>query len=272
MRVARVFPRRTRATPVDADAFVGEPDLLTRDYDQVEISVTFTWDVAEAERLARAWRAHGGKVEIGGPAFGKRWGEFERGRYLKPGYVITSRGCPRRCWFCRVPAVEGMVRTLPIQDGYDVLDDNLLACPRGHVEAVFRMLRQQASRARFSGGLDVRLLADWHIEKFLSFRLKPELFFAFDGADEWEPLVIAATKLREAGYMDGKHLIRAYVLCGYPNDTFPKAESRMGCVKNLGITPMAMCWHSEDGARGPGWAEFQRRWARPAIIWSQKAG
>jgi hypothetical protein len=29
---------------------------------------------------------------------------------------------------------------LPIIDGWNVLDDNLLACPREHVEAVFAML------------------------------------------------------------------------------------------------------------------------------------
>ena len=48
--------------------------------------------------------------------------------YMKPGYVITSRGCPNRCWFCAVPKREGyQLRELPVTDGWIVADDNLLA-------------------------------------------------------------------------------------------------------------------------------------------------
>ena len=66
------------------------------------------------------------------------------GMYLKKGYVITSRGCPNRCWFCSVPRREGgRLRELPITEGNIVLDDNLLACSRQHIEAVFEMLGRQ---------------------------------------------------------------------------------------------------------------------------------
>ena len=37
-------------------------------------------------------------------------GDFVPGRYLAPGYVITSRGCPNRCWFCSVWRREGALR------------------------------------------------------------------------------------------------------------------------------------------------------------------
>src|SRR5260370_37508738 len=54
MRLIRVFPRRTKATPVDALARFGPPDLL--EYgdgaDEVHVSVTFTDDKPKAERLA----------------------------------------------------------------------------------------------------------------------------------------------------------------------------------------------------------------------------
>ena len=42
--IARVFPRRTKATPDDALAFTGEPPLLELpEIDEVHISVAFTY-------------------------------------------------------------------------------------------------------------------------------------------------------------------------------------------------------------------------------------
>jgi hypothetical protein len=98
MRLLRVFPRRTTATPDDELAYTGSPDLFA-EADSVHVSVTFTWDIKEAERLAKEWRKVA-PVEIGGPATAQPSGDFEPGRYLKHGYVITSRGCPNHCWFC----------------------------------------------------------------------------------------------------------------------------------------------------------------------------
>ena len=90
--VARVFPRRTKLTP--DDAYVGLPPLGCPRYDEVHISVTFTWDIRAAERLAANWRPYADVVRLGGPAYGARGGEFVPGMYLKSGAVITSRGCP----------------------------------------------------------------------------------------------------------------------------------------------------------------------------------
>ena len=70
MSIARVFPRRTKATPDDEYAFVGEPGLfLPPSINEVHVSVTFSWDLPEAERLARAWKRIA-PVKIGGPATG----------------------------------------------------------------------------------------------------------------------------------------------------------------------------------------------------------
>jgi len=47
--IARVFPSRTRATPTDAYAFVGDPPLfLPPDIEEVHVSVTFSWDLRDA--------------------------------------------------------------------------------------------------------------------------------------------------------------------------------------------------------------------------------
>ena len=65
MNVARVFPRRTKATP-----------------DDVYVSVTFTYDISKAEQLAGDWHNAGFTVKLGGPAFNNSDGNFIAGLYL----------------------------------------------------------------------------------------------------------------------------------------------------------------------------------------------
>ena len=132
MKIARVFPRRTKATPDDPLAFTGPPPRGgLPDIEEVHVSVAFTYDMEKACQLAEQWMKLGVPVHMGGPAFNMPGGDFAPGMYLKKGYVITSRGCPNRCWFCSVPRREGgRLRELPITEGNIVLDDNLLACSR----------------------------------------------------------------------------------------------------------------------------------------------
>ena len=158
--IVRVFPRRTSATPDDPLAFSGPPPKGgVGEVDEIHISVAFTYDMEKAERLAEQWSSTGLLVRLGGPAFNTPGGEFVPGRYLKYGYVITSRGCPNRCWFCTVPQREGgVLRELPITEGWNVLDDNLLACSERHIRAVFAMLARQSEHPSFTGGLEARLL------------------------------------------------------------------------------------------------------------------
>jgi len=43
-------------------------------------------------------------------------------------------------------------RRPPFTPGWDIVDNNLLACSDGHIRKVFAMLASQKHRARFSGG------------------------------------------------------------------------------------------------------------------------
>lgn len=267
--IARVFPRRTRATPTDELAFTSAPGLFAPEVDEVRVSVTFSWDIPEAERLAREWERVA-PVRIGGPALGEAGGDFEPGAYLRHGYVITSRGCPNRCWFCSVWRREGSVRELPIRDGHNVLDDNLLACSEEHIRAVFAMLKRQPQRAEFTGGLEAARLADWHVGLLADLRPK-QVFFAFDTADDYEPLVNAGRKLLAAGFTTTSHALRCYVLIGWPRDTFVAAENRLRGVVAAGFMPMAMLWRDEHGACNLDWRRFQRTWANPRILGTKLA-
>ena len=269
MNTVRVFPRRTKATPDDAMAYVGGPDMFV-EADRVEISVAFTWDIPTAERLAQRWRRVA-PVFVGGPAYNEPGGDFIPGRYLKPGYVVTSRGCPNRCWFCSVWRRErGVVRELPITDGWNVLDDNLLACSESHIRSVFAMLHRQRERVCFTGGLEAARLTDWHVDLLASLKPRPDLFFAYDTPDDEEPLRIAAKKVFSAGFSPTSHHVRCYVLIGYPKDTFQLAEKRLSSVVSMGLTPMAMLWRDDKGETTIEWRRLQRSWARPAVIYAKK--
>lgn len=268
-RIIRVFPRRTKATPTDALAYVGPPDLFA-EADEVHVSVSFTYDKAYAEQLAEQWRWVA-PVKLGGVAYGDDSLEFIPGRYVKPGYTITSRGCPRRCWFCGVWKKWPTPNLLPIYPGWNILDDNLLACPREHVEAVFAMLRQQNRRVEFTGGLEALSLEDYQVDLLASLTPRPSMFFAYDPGDAFETLQSAARRLLDAGFTPQSHRLRCYVLIGYPKDDFSQAEHRLRQILSLGFTPMAMLWRPETPSQekhrpAPEWRAFQRRWARPAII------
>lgn len=266
MKIARVFPRITKATPQDELCFFGPPGMFLPQIDEVHISVVFTYDLEKAYDLAEQWK-HIAPVKIGGPAMDEPGGEFIPGRYIKPGYVITSRGCPNRCWFCRVWIREGgIIRELEVKEGNNVLDDNLLACSDDHIKKVFAMLKiQKYGRAMFTGGLEAALLKDWHVELLADLKPK-ELFFAYDEPVDYEPLVEAGKKLMGAGFTVSSHALRAYVLIGYPKDTFAVAEKRLNDTIKAGFMPMAMLYRDKTGKRSIEWARFQQFWARPATV------
>lgn len=235
--------------------------------DEVHISVTFEWDIPQAEALALQWEQVA-PVSLGGPAYRDPGGEFTPGLYLKEGYVITSRGCPNSCWFCRAWKNEGRtVRELKIHEGWNLLDNNLFACSLAHQQAVFEMLARQPRKARFTGGLEAARMTAWQVEWLA--KLKPEYYyFAYDTPDDFEPLVAAAGLLREAGLLRN-HVTGCYVLIGWQADTLEAAEKRLRDTMSLGYMPQAMLYDrglQREEADRLRWRRFQREWANKVIV------
>lgn len=267
MKIARVFPSKTAMSPDDELAFFTEqPPLLTMpEVDEIHISVAFTWDMAKAERMYEYWKAVGVPVKIGGVAYGEKSGAFVPGMYVKRGMTITSRGCPNHCWFCSVWRREGGLTELPIKDGYNILDDNILACSDQHVKDVFTMLKRQKKRPVFTGGLEAKILKPWQAEALHELNPKT-MYFAYDTPDDYEPLVQASKLLHDVGFTWNTHSLGCYCLIGYPKDTFEKAEKRLTDLIKLGYFPYAMLYRDDEGKRDHEWMKFQREWLRPAIV------
>ena len=260
--VARIFLRKTNCTPTDNMAFIGRPPLNI-ETKEIHISVVFTYDIPEAEEIYKFCEKIA-PTKIGGPAFNLPSGEFIPGMYVEHGYTITSRGCPNRCWFCSVWKREPRLIELPIHNGYNVLDDNLLACSEDHIRKVFAMLKtQKPNPIEFTGGLEAKRLKPWHVDLLWDIRPK-QIFFAYDTLDDLEPLVCAGKILHYANFT--RNSLRCYVLDGYPGDTLLKAEKRMYEAWVAGFMPMSMLWKNENGDINEEWREFHRLWSRPAAI------
>lgn len=273
--IARVFPRRNNATPNDQDAFIGpfprdkdkRRSIADRGYDEVHVSVTFTWDRPKAEKLVKSWAALGIPVKIGGPAYGDRFsGSFTPGLYIKHGYTFSSRGCPKSCWFCSVyAACHGKIKLLPIQDGHKLCDDNILATSPEHFKAVMTMLARQPQKAVFAGGIEPSFLQPWQAEEM--HKIKPaRIYCAYDTPDDLEPLIEAGKIFRTAGFTTASHVLACYVLIGWQGDTFAAAEKRLEQTIDAGFMPFAMLYRDADGKRDPAWRQFQREWASPYIV------
>lgn len=266
-RIIRVFPSRTNATPDDELARVKTLPVSTDEADEVHISVTFSWDKIWAEDAAEQW-SKVASVKLGGPAYNQPGGDFVPGMYLKHGYVITSRGCKNRCWFCSVPEREGgVLRELPITNGWILTDDNLLACSPEHIDGVFDMLARQPEKPRFVGGLEAALLTPEMAARLKS--LKPKsLYFAYDTTSDLAPLMDAGKMLLDAGFTKASNVLQCYVLCGYKGDTQEKALKRMGEAWAAGFLPMGMLYRDEKGERPKDWMRFQWEWTRHHVRYS----
>ena len=267
----RVFPRKTKWTPDDNLAFIGDVPMFRPVKDlPVRISCTFTWDIEESERLKRAWSRFYSDVQVGGPAYDDPGGEFKPGRFVKNGSTHTSRGCPKECEWCLVPNREGPIRELEIKPGWNVCDNNLLACSESHVGKVFEMLRGQKKQIFFTGGLDIDFLTGEHVKLLKSVNLG-EAWFACDYPGAIERLRTVAELLTDIP----ERKRRCYVLIGFNGETIWQALTRLKVVYALGFLPFAILHKPIDALKknnhwSKEWLQVQKYWCRPAIYKSQE--
>ena len=264
----RVFPSLTNMTPRDSMAFVGAPPMILPKASEVHVSVSFTWDILNASRLAKAWGQYYPLVKIGGCAYDDPCDDFTPGLYIRHGVTFMSRGCNNQCPWCEVWRREGKLREITINTGNIVQDNNLLQCSSHHLDRVFAMLRTQRA-IEFSGGLDSSLLTDDIAEQIRGLKLK-QVFLAADTKEAIKPLRKALLRLHLP-----RNKVRCYVLLQYNRkETISEATERMEQVWQAGAIPFAQLYQPKEFwiDYQKEWKQFARKWSRPAIIKSLMRG
>jgi hypothetical protein len=241
--------------PKDVDSYFGPPQEDTPVYDEIHISVTFTWDLKKVDFLKSAWGERG-VVRVGGPALDDPGGVFVPGKYLNEEVTITSRGCPNRCSYCFVWRREGDIRELPVMPGRIIQDNNLLACSDFHLREVFDMLKMQR-KIDFSGGFEAERVTPGVVDELRRLRVY-QIWLAYDRPEDDKAVTKAINLLRP--YFS-QNQIRCYVLIGYQQDTIENAERRLKWVYDAGALPFAMLYHPHIE-----WKKLHRTWTRPAAI------
>ncbi len=223
------------------------------------LSVPFTWQLSDAEKMARE---HKGKVVAGGPAvklMGAPWADEIRERapcdvlsLHNPDATFTTRGCPRKCSFCAVPRIEGAFRELkrwkirPIE-----CSNNFLAASKTHIVRVISSFIC-LPEVDFNQGLDARLFTPWHARQLARLR-KVHVRFSLDHVGMASKVAGAIDIARKAGLKR----FGVYVLIGY-KDTPDDALYRLDLVRSWGIRPNPMRYQpldcvARDEYIAPGW-------------------
>lgn len=180
----------------------GDPGLFATGYDEVYLSLVFSWHAPTARDIALRVRSHA-DVTVGGPgifALAKWWRretrleatigldwrfERQRGDYKM---TFASRGCPVNCWFCVVPRIEGTAFTLdPDFAPAPVLcDNNLSALPGDFQEHILTRYTAAGMQLRdANSGFEPRTFTEETYRRWKP-HLRGPWRFAYDTSSEGE--------------------------------------------------------------------------------------
>lgn len=108
-------------------------------------------------------------------------------------YGFITRGCIRKCWFCKVPKYEGELKVYNSIENIvkhkkaKFLDNNILAYPH-HMEVFQWCLDHPDVKVEFNQGLDFRLVNDENLDALSRLNYMGEYIFAFD-EPKYQPLL-----------------------------------------------------------------------------------
>ena len=164
-------------------------------------------------------------------------------------YGFITRGCIRKCKFCKVPEKEGYIRQVNTIDNIvrhekvKFLDNNILALPN-HLE-ILEELAQKRIKHQFNQGLDIRLLTEENSEVLSRLNYLQEYIFAFDS---WSYKNIIEEKLKLLKWVRNWGL--KFFVYVHPNMKIEETVHRIEFLKERKCLPYIMrdisCWNSEN--------------------------
>ena len=168
-------------------------------------------------------------------------------------YGFITRGCIRKCWFCKVPKYEGELKAYnPVEsivrgvpgEKVKFLDNNILAYP-GHME-VFKWLIERGTRCEFNQGLDFRLVNDENLDALSRLNYMGEYIFAFD-EPKYQPLLEKKLALMKK-YIPKPWRIKFYIYY-HPTMQLGQLFDRVEWCRERECLPYVMrdsaCWDCE---------------------------
>lgn len=221
-------------------------------FDFVYISCILRENAQDARRLAKQFPS--AEAQIGGcginlttelpPEIENIFPDYDLYQNCDYSLGYCTRGCPRSCEWCVIPAKEGKVR--PVADIYQFydrrfskiifLDNNILAVPK-HFEKIVKQVTKEKLICDFQQAMDIRLVDDDNAKlikklKFISF---PR--FSWDNTKD-EYLVMRGIEILRK---NGVNRSIFYVLCGY-DSTFEEDLYRVNKLRDLGQTTFVMIY------------------------------
>ena len=209
------------------------------EYDKVYCSVVFdgTLDLMQNKRTIFG----GENIIFGGTGFSLNVTLPDNIENLKPDYSIypdndisygfISRGCIRKCYFCKVPEKEGGIHQVnKVSDivqhkKVKFLDNNFLALSN-HKDILKELVDIQI-KCQFNQGLDIRLIDKENSELLSKLNYFDKYYFAFD---DWKYLKVMERKLPLLSWAKDWEL-RFFVYC-HPDMEFNNIVKRLEFLQN----------------------------------------
>jgi len=243
------------------------------DPDKVYISCIFEWNKAKALGIAKMFDC---PVEIGGYGVNSKMLP-DVIEHIMPDYSLydidysigyLTRGCIRKCPFCRVWKTEGHFREhaqldeflCPSHHKVIIMDNNLLASKKAFDHLAY--IKEKNLKVCFTQGLDLRLMTP-EIARVLSkidyrslnFKAK-RLYVAWDNVSEEDEIIDGLQLLIDAGIKP--YHIMCYMLTCF-DSTFEEDMYRFKRLRELGVDPFVMHFNHKGEKRDIEFARWVNR-------------
>ena len=168
-------------------------------------------------------------------------------------YGFLTRGCPRGCGHCHVPAKEGRksVKVADLDEFWNgqknivLCDPNILACSEW--KDLLQQLIDSKAWVDINQGLDIRLMTEEKAEMLKKVKQK-QLHFAWDRYEDKEIILPKLQMFKDITGINERNLI-VYVLCNY-NTTIEQDLERIYTLRDMGYWAYVMLYDKENIPKG----------------------
>ena len=170
-------------------------------------------------------------------------------------YGFITRGCIRKCWFCKVPKHEGglkaynTIESIVKHKKVKFLDNNILAY-KGHMDVFRWLLEHPDIKCEFNQGLDFRLVNDENLDALSRLNYMGAYIFAFDDP-KYQPLLDEKLVLMKK-YISKPWQLKFYIYY-HPDMDLGQLYDRVEWCRSNECLPYIMrdkaCWECEKEKR-----------------------